>query len=242
MPPVSTVGSWAPLAARLTDCSAWALTCAATATRPVPVGHRASTGPASPTTSSPWSMPCKLHRAGRQVGGPFEGQGAALLLAEARRPGTFSAAVGLRARGVPAGGRLAQATDVLLGRPPDTPRTWPSRGSAAPLACPPPTAKPRPTSRPSRRCRSFDPAARHEYVTHGFAEPAPMAAVELKCRPEDEARVYEMGGQHDAWAHLDEVGCPGHRRAGRRLAAPGAGRDGRPRCGRAAAAGPARRP
>lgn len=30
----------------------------------------------------------------------------------------------------------------------------------------------------------------------------------LACRPEDEAAGYRMGGRHGAWDHLGEVGCP----------------------------------
>ncbi|MEJ7585124.1 MAG: hypothetical protein WKF43_13825 [Acidimicrobiales bacterium] len=32
--------------------------------------------------------------------------------------------------------------------------------------------------------------------------------VRLKCRPADEARMYEMGSHHDAWHRLDAIGCP----------------------------------
>ena len=53
----------------------------------------------------------------------------------------------------------------------------------------------------------FDPDALREYVTHGFAR-QPDGTVRLKCRPEDEARTYTMGATHDAFEHLGEVRCP----------------------------------
>jgi pimeloyl-ACP methyl ester carboxylesterase len=123
--------------------------------------------------------------------------GAALLLAEARRPGTFSA--------------------LWLYEPVVFPPTLASSGGAPPAEL---SGRAR-----NRRARfaSFaeaeanfaskppldvlDPAALHAYVQHGFAE-QPDGSVTLRCRPEDEAKVYEMGSQHDAWEHLDEVRCP----------------------------------
>ena len=49
--------------------------------------------------------------------------------------------------------------------------------------------------------------ALHAYVHHGFAQ-QPDGSVTLKCRPEVEARVYEMGSRHHAWDALPAVGCP----------------------------------
>jgi pimeloyl-ACP methyl ester carboxylesterase len=45
------------------------------------------------------------------------------------------------------------------------------------------------------------------YVDHGFADTAD-GSVRLKCRPESEARTYEMGGQHGAFGRLAGVRCP----------------------------------
>jgi pimeloyl-ACP methyl ester carboxylesterase len=53
----------------------------------------------------------------------------------------------------------------------------------------------------------FDPAALHAYVDHGFAE-QPDGTVRLKCRGEWEARVFEMGGQHGTFERLGEIRCP----------------------------------
>ncbi|HEV2362201.1 MAG TPA: alpha/beta hydrolase, partial [Acidimicrobiales bacterium] len=54
---------------------------------------------------------------------------------------------------------------------------------------------------------SFTPEALRDYVTYGFDD-LPDGTVRLKCRGENEARVYEGGFSHDAFAHLDEIECP----------------------------------
>lgn len=56
----------------------------------------------------------------------------------------------------------------------------------------------------------LDPAALRAYVDHGFAElpDGEGDGVRLKCRGEDEARVYEHAGLHHAFAGLDRVACP----------------------------------
>ncbi len=46
-----------------------------------------------------------------------------------------------------------------------------------------------------------------EYVEHGFAD-QPDGSVQLKCRGEHEALVYEMATAHDGFARLGEVRCP----------------------------------
>ncbi len=51
------------------------------------------------------------------------------------------------------------------------------------------------------------PEALDAYVRHGFRT-GPDGQVHLKCQPEVEARVYEMGTQHGAFARLGEVTCP----------------------------------
>lgn len=45
------------------------------------------------------------------------------------------------------------------------------------------------------------------YVDHGLAE-GDDGQVHLTCRPEDEAAIFEGGGAHDAFARLGEVRCP----------------------------------
>ena len=51
------------------------------------------------------------------------------------------------------------------------------------------------------------PEALDAYVRHGFRQ-LPDGSVTLKCLPEIEAKVYEMGPQHGAFARLGEIACP----------------------------------
>jgi pimeloyl-ACP methyl ester carboxylesterase len=55
-----------------------------------------------------------------------------------------------------------------------------------------------------RRCR---PEALWAYVNHGFAD-LPDGQVTLKCRPEDEARVFSMGLSSRTFDRLEAVHCP----------------------------------
>jgi pimeloyl-ACP methyl ester carboxylesterase len=66
--------------------------------------------------------------------------------------------------------------------------------------------------------------ALHAYVRHGFVD-RPDGSVRLACRPEDEARLYEGGSRHGAWERLPELACPvtiacGEDREGPALIAP----------------------
>ena len=54
---------------------------------------------------------------------------------------------------------------------------------------------------------ALDPTVLRAYVDGGFRL-QDDGTVTLKCRPENEAQVYEMGSQHDAYDHLAEVACP----------------------------------
>jgi pimeloyl-ACP methyl ester carboxylesterase len=122
--------------------------------------------------------------------------GASLLLAEQDRPGTFQALYCyepvvfpsdlLPPQGADSGGNyLAEGARRRRER-------FPSREEAlANFSSKPP----------------FDvlhPDALAAYVEHGFADDAD-GSVLLKCRPENEARTYEMGGQHRAFDHLGEM-------------------------------------
>ena len=53
----------------------------------------------------------------------------------------------------------------------------------------------------------FDPAAARAYVEHGF-EDVSDGTVALRCRAEDEARMYEEASRHGAWAALGSIGIP----------------------------------
>jgi pimeloyl-ACP methyl ester carboxylesterase len=52
----------------------------------------------------------------------------------------------------------------------------------------------------------LDPEVLVDYVDNGFG-PDPEG-IRLRCRREDEAQVYAHGFAHDAFAHLDRIGCP----------------------------------
>lgn len=54
---------------------------------------------------------------------------------------------------------------------------------------------------------ALDPRALWAYVDHGFAD-LDDGSVRLKCRGEHEAAVYSMSAGHDAFDHLERVRCP----------------------------------
>jgi pimeloyl-ACP methyl ester carboxylesterase len=131
-----------------------------------------------------------LRAAGHSCGG------ALLLLAEQRRPGTFSA--------------LWTYEPVMM--PSEVPLPT---GTENPLAT---GARRRRAEFPSKQA-AFDnfagkppfdrlhPDALWAYVDHGFVEKDDGTA-RLKCEPEREARTYEMSLAHDAFAKLVDVACP----------------------------------
>lgn len=130
--------------------------------------------------------------------------GGVILLAEAIRPGTFSA--------------LCCYEPVVL--PPE----WRSAGGAP---SPGPTSDPVPLAvlarkrRPSFASRQaafdnyrskppfagFDPEALRDYVEYGFVD-APDGSVTLACTREDEAAVFESAPLSGVWDHLDQVRPP----------------------------------
>jgi pimeloyl-ACP methyl ester carboxylesterase len=137
----------------------------------------------------------ELGLAGCVAGGHSKG-GAALLLAEQRRPGTFRAL-------------WCYEPVVFPGPPPPMPI------GANPMAT---VARRRRSSFPSRdvafeNFRSkppldvFTEEALDAYLDGGFREEADGSLV-LKCDPEHEARVFEMGAHHGAYQGLGEVLCP----------------------------------
>lgn len=185
-----------PLAHRLQHVHAWA---------PDLRGHGASTTPADHHFAwSGWAddvlatldvlgLPAPDRR--RPIGFGHSGGGAALLLAEQRRPGTFAA--------------LYLFEPVVM--PPDA---WTSLGGN-PLTA---GARQRRSTFPSRQAayenfagkppmNQFDTAALQAYIDGGFVD-QPDGSVRLACHPEDEARMYEMSrhsGAHDA---LPYITCP----------------------------------
>ncbi len=131
--------------------------------------------------------------------------GASLLLAEQRRPGTFEA--------------------LYLYEPVVFPPEYVAAATAQVDGSPPALANPLAAGARRRRATfdsfdaayanfaskppfdALDPAALRAYVDGGFRQ-LDDGTVTLLCRPEVEARVYEMGARHDAFAHLGEVACP----------------------------------
>jgi pimeloyl-ACP methyl ester carboxylesterase len=123
--------------------------------------------------------------------------GAALLLAEERRPGTF--------RGLwcwepvimpPAAGNGGPVDGNPLARSARNRRATFDSFEAAlrNFGSKPPM-------------QAFHPEALEAYVRHGFSAGAD-GAVHLKCEPEHEAQVYEMARHHQAYASLGSVACP----------------------------------
>ena len=124
--------------------------------------------------------------------------GAALLLAEIERPGTF---------------RALWCFEPILPPAPPPGTTFPSNSN--PLAA---GARRRREVFPSRDA-AFEnyagkppfsvlaPESLRAYVDHGF-EDVDDGTVRLKCRGEVEAATYEMAAHHGAVARLSEVTCP----------------------------------
>ena len=127
--------------------------------------------------------------------------GAALLLAEQRRPGTFSA--------------LYLFEPIVF--PPAVAALQHGEGGTPsnPLAAGARRRRPTFDSFDAAYANfsvkapfdALDPEVLRAYVDGGFRR-QDDGTVTLKCRPEVEAQVYEMGAQHDAYAHLAEVTCP----------------------------------
>jgi pimeloyl-ACP methyl ester carboxylesterase len=185
--------TWAPLAAELAGVAhCWA---------PDFRGHGDSTSPAS--LDFAWSGMADdvlavvddlgltdVRAVGHSMGG------AALLMAEQRRPGTFARLwlfepiVFPPAEG--GGDRPNPLAESTRRR-----RPWfPDRDAAyANFAAKPPL-------------NTLDPAALRAYVDHGLRDMPDDTAVELKCAPDIEARVFGGGMGHSTFAHLDQVACP----------------------------------
>lgn len=129
----------------------------------------------------------------RPVGVGHSMGGAALLLAEVLRPGTFAALWLFEPIVFPPG--LADSADnpmetAALRRRTDfasREEAFANFASKAPLW-------------------ELSPECLSAYVTYGFHDTP--EGVTLACRPEDEAAGYRMGGRHRAWDHLGDIRCP----------------------------------
>ena len=125
--------------------------------------------------------------------------GAALLLAEQMRPGTFSALwlfEPIVFPPMPAGTGDSGGDNPLAEGAMRRRDSFDSTGAAYANF----RSKP-PLSELSEACLAA-------YVTHGFVPTGEGESVTLRCRPENEAAGYRMGIRHSAWEHLGDVGCP----------------------------------
>jgi pimeloyl-ACP methyl ester carboxylesterase len=129
--------------------------------------------------------------------------GAALLLAEAGRPGTF--------RGLFCYEPVVLPFDPPLGRD----AGMGPEGQGNPLAAGALRRRDRFASRAEARANyagkppfaAFAPEVVDAYVEHGLAD-QPDGTVALRCRPEHEAEMYRMGSAHDAFGRLPGIACP----------------------------------
>ena len=191
---------WEPVAASLPDFRCWAIDFR---------GHGDATAPAG--LSFDW------HGFGDDVLAAVDGLGlerpfgvghskggAALLLAEEARPGTFAKLWCFDPVVFPTGGRVpgeAGVENPLAASAARRRAVFPSRDDAFANF---------------RSKQPFDVVtdeALHAYVDHGFAD-QPDGTVALKCAPLDEAQVYRMGAAHDVFANLDRVTLSGDDRPG----------------------------
>lgn len=125
--------------------------------------------------------------------------GASLVLAEARRPGTFR--------------RMWLYEPVIFPPPPEG--EAPSPPGAVDLAEGALRRRPGFPSREAARenfaskppMSSFHPEALEAYLDAAFSV-APDGSLHLKCRPADESAVYRMGRAHRAFERLGRVRCP----------------------------------
>lgn len=118
--------------------------------------------------------------------------GTAVLLAEQARPGTFAALYCWEP--------VLVAADPPLGRDEGSFLAAQARGRRAAFASRDDALR-HYASRPP--FAALHPDALRAYVDHGLTD-----AGRLKCRPDDEAALYETATAHDAYVRLPEVACP----------------------------------
>ena len=121
---------------------------------------------------------------------------AALLLGEAREPGTFARLWCYEPIVFPTDEPLEPQHDFPLSEGARRRRAvWPSRDDAlASYGSKPPLDV-------------LDTDALRAYVDHGLGD-RPDGQVELKCRPDDEAAMYAMGTANGVYQRLGDVRCP----------------------------------
>ncbi len=131
--------------------------------------------------------------------------GAALLLAEQRRPGTFRALWLYEPVVFPAGAQIG----APRGRS-STPSSEPSNPLAEGALRRRSTFASRQAAYDNYASKPplsvLDPDALRAYVDHGFAE-QPDGSVALKCRPEVESAIFRLAPDNGAFEHLGQVSC-----------------------------------
>jgi pimeloyl-ACP methyl ester carboxylesterase len=193
--------TWQPLARELAGVAhAWALDFRGhgDATAP-PSGDVAWAGMADDVLAVVDDLRARGHNAGGLRAAGHSMGGAALLMAEQRRPGSFARLwlfepiVLPPTDGDPGPVRSNPLAEAAARR-----RPWfPDREAAyANFASKPPLSV-------------LAPEALRAYVDHGLREvPGDDAAVELKCAPDVEARVFRGSSGHPTFDRLGEVRCP----------------------------------
>jgi len=125
--------------------------------------------------------------------------GAALVLAELARPGTFAELFlyepGLRPSSLPSDSQLAYQNAMIEATKRRRSRFASGEAALATYARKPPMS-------------SFQAGALAAYVDYGFAPCQGDGGVELKCRPDVEARIVAMTFTHDAVARIAALSCP----------------------------------
>ena len=182
---------WRPVARELAEHRCWALDFRC---------HGGSTRPIDDDLS--WSgtaddVLAVIDRLGlvRPLGVGHSMGGAALLLAEQRRPGTFAALWCFEPIVIPADMAEPDGGNLLAEGAARRREVFDSFAAArANFASKPPM-------------QSFAPDALDGYVEGGFEQLAD-GTVRLRCRAADESRFYRLGAEAGAGEHLDEVGCP----------------------------------
>lgn len=119
-----------------------------------------------------------------------------LLLAEAMRPGTFTALYCIE----PVGAAMDDPPPPM----PDHPMAEQARRRREVFAS---RQEAEDAYRAKPPLSAVAPESLRAYVEHGFAD-QPDGTVRLKCRGENEARMYEHGFAHDAYRRLGQVPCP----------------------------------
>jgi pimeloyl-ACP methyl ester carboxylesterase len=119
--------------------------------------------------------------------------GASLTLAEQRRPGTFRALYLFEPVLIPAGTFPDTGDNPMAAAARRRRASFATRDEAYEnYASKPPLSV-------------LTPAALRAYVDEGFEGDVPVS---LRCRPEDEAEIFRVGGRNGAFEHLGEVTAP----------------------------------